>query len=148
MPATIETKQRCKQRRRVERRRMKKTQQLRKDTRMNSGTNQSGILNTGATSSCGQEGGPFIATGEKSNRIFQMPTETTTRAMEVKLLQHKLRHPARRIDIVPGIKMKSLISMAKFADADYMAVFGKEKVEIFDANNTKVEVNNGAILRG
>mgnify|MGYP006217623273 CR=1 FL=1 len=72
----------------------------------------------------------------------------TTWAMEVKLLQHKLRHPVRRVDIIPGIKMESLISMAKLADADYMAVFDKEKVEIFDANNTKVEVINGAILRG
>ena len=38
--------------------------------------------------------------------------------------------------------------MAKFVDADYMAVFDKEKVEIFNTNNTKVEVTNGAILRG
>ena len=64
------------------------------------------------------------------------------------MLQHKVRDPARRIGIVPSIKTDSLISMAKFADADYMVVFDKEKVEIFDANNTKVNVMNGAILRG
>ena len=58
---------------------------------------------------------------------LQMPTGHTTWATEVKLLQHKLRHPARRIDIVPGIKTESLISMAKFVDADFMAVFDRRK---------------------
>ena len=127
---------------------MKKTRQLREDTEMSSRTNQSEILNTGAIASCGQEDGPFIATGDKLNKIFKMPTGHTTQAKEVKLLQHQVRDPTRKIDIVPGIKTDSLISMVKFANADYMAVFDKEKVEIFDANNTKVEVTNGAILRG
>ena len=72
----------------------------------------------------------------------------TTWTTEVKLLQHKLRHPARSVDIIHRIKTESLISMANFADADYMAVFDKEKVAIYNANNTKVEVSNGAILRG
>ena len=52
------------------------------------------------------------------------------------------------MDIVLRSKMESLISMAKLADADYMAVFNKEKVEIYNANNTNIEVSNGAILRG
>ena len=98
--------------------------------------------------SFGQEGAPFIATGEISNRVFQMPTGHTTKAMEVKLLQHKLQHQAQRVDIVPGLKTEPLTSMAKLVDADYIAVFNKEKVAIYDANNTKVEVSNGAILRG
>ena len=126
---------------------MKRTQQQRVDAKTNIGTIPSGILDTGATSSCSHEDSPFIAIGDKSNKIFQMPTGHTTQATEVKLLQHKVRDPARQLDIVPGIRTDSLISMAKFADADYMAVFDKDKVEIFDANNTKVEVTNGAILR-
>ena len=60
-----------------------------------------------ATASCGQENGPFITTGDKSSKIFQIPTGHTTRATEVKLLQHKGRDPTRRIDIVPGIKTDS-----------------------------------------
>ena len=52
------------------------------------------------------------------------------------------------MDIVPGLKTESLISMAKLMVADYMAVFNKEKVAIYDANKKKVQVTNGAILRG
>ena len=108
----------------------------------------SGILNTGVTSSCGNEDGSFVATGKQSNKIFQIPTGCTARATEVKLLQHNIREPAQQINVVPGIKTDLLISMAKSANVDYFVVFGKNKVKIFDANNMKVEVTNIAILRG
>ena len=127
---------------------MRRTPQHKVDKEINRGAIQSGILNMGATSSCRKEDGLFIATGNKSNKVFQMPTGYITIATEVKLLQHNVREPAWQIDIVPAITTDALISMAKFADADYMAVFDKEKVEIFDANNTKVLVTCGAILRG
>ena len=78
--------------------------------------NQMGILDTGATTRCIHEGEPFISTREISNRVFQMPTGHTTRATEVKLLQHKLKHLARRVNIVPGIKPELLISMVKLVD--------------------------------
>ena len=72
LPAKSEINQRCKRRRQVERRRMKRTQQQRGDAETNRGTTSSGILDTGATLSCGQEDGPFIATGKQSNKVFQI----------------------------------------------------------------------------
>ena len=94
------------------------------------------------------KGGVMIGKGVRRRVVTVAMNRTRMRATEVKLLQHKLRHPARQVDIIPGLKTELLISMAKLADADYMAVFDKDKVEIFDANNMKVEVTNGAILRG
>ena len=43
----------------------------------NEAISQMGILDTRTTASCSQEETPFITTGEKSNRIFQMLMEHT-----------------------------------------------------------------------
>ncbi len=49
---------------------------------------------------------------------------------------------------MPGIKRKSLLSIPKFADANYVAIFDKDEVNIYDANKTKIIVSHSAILRG
>ena len=69
------------------------------------------------------------------------------RADEVRLLQHNLREPARSVDMVPGIQ-NSLLSTGKFADANYISIFDKDEVDIYNANNTVITVSRGAILRG
>ena len=38
--------------------------------------------------------------------------------------------------------------MTKLANADYFAVFYKDKVKIFDTNNTRVKVTSDTVLRG
>ena len=63
-------------------------------------------------------------------------------------LQHELRHPAKDVHIVPGIEWDSLLSIPKFADANYVAIFDKDKVNIYDTNKTTIVVSRGAILRG
>ena len=89
----------------------------------------------------------FIKTGQKSSKIFSMPMGHKAQADEVRLLQHKLREPARSVDMVPGIH-NSLLSTGKFADANYISIFDKDEVNIYDATNTVITVSRGAILRG
>jgi len=48
----------------------------------------------------------------------------------------------------PGIERDSLLSIPKFADANYVAIFDKDEVNIYDANKTTIVVSRGAILRG
>ncbi len=57
-------------------------------------------------------------------------------------------HPAKDVHIVPGIEHDSFLSIPKFADANYVAIFDKDKVNIYDANKTKIIVPCSAILQG
>ena len=77
-----------------------------------------------------------------------MLTGGITPATDEGLLLHKVREPARTVDMVPAITTQSLISIGKFADAKYITIFDKEEVNIYDANNTEVTVSRGAILKG
>jgi len=47
-----------------------------------------------------------------------------------------------------GITTNSLLSTNKFAEANYITIFDKEEVNIYDVNNTVIAVTRRAILRG
>ncbi len=63
-------------------------------------------------------------------------------------LHHELQPPAKDVHIVPAIKRNSLISIPKFVNANYIAIFDKDKVNIYNANNTKITVTRATILQG
>jgi hypothetical protein len=63
-------------------------------------------------------------------------------------LQHKLRPPARDVQFVPSIERDLLLSISKFVDPNYIAIFDKVEVNLYDANNTEVTVTCSAILQG
>ena len=63
-----------------------------------------GVVDSGATSTCGATNGPFEATGKQSEKVFALPTGRTVCATEKKKLMHNLQDPARDVDIVPGMK--------------------------------------------
>ncbi len=75
-----------------------------------------------------------------------MPNGTVEGATDVDKLYHAVHHPAKDIHIVPGIECGLLLSMEKIADANYIAIFDKDELNICDANNTKVTVSPSAIL--
>jgi hypothetical protein len=77
-----------------------------------------------------------------------MPNGQVEEANNMGKLQHNLRHPAKDLHIVPGIKRDSLLSIPKFVIANYIAIFNKGKVNIYDANKTSIVVSRGAILQG
>jgi len=77
-----------------------------------------------------------------------MPNGEIEEASNMDELQHNVRHPAKDMNIVPGIEWDSLLSILKFADANYIAIFDKDEVNIYDANKTTIVVSRGAILQG
>jgi hypothetical protein len=56
---------------------------------------------------------------------------------------------ANKLHITPGVSQHSLLSTpGKFANTNYITVFDKEMVNVYDANNTIFTISRGAILRG
>lgn len=112
------------------------------------GSIPSAIADTGCTTSVWHPNDACIPTGKASNKVFQVPFGHTAEGTEEALMHHEVRQPARTVHVVPELVNNSLVSIGKFADANYFAIFDNEKVEIFDATNTEVTVSRGAILRG
>ena len=69
-------------------------------------------------------------------------------ATEIAEYPFQVRDPAKQLHIMPGITTNSLLSTSKFAAANYITIFDKEEVRIFDANDTVITVTRGAILCG
>jgi hypothetical protein len=59
-----------------------------------------------------------------------------------------VQEPAQELRITPGITENLLLSTSKFAATNYITIFDKEEVNIYDANDTIITVSRGAILRG
>ncbi len=77
-----------------------------------------------------------------------MPNGQVEEASNMDELQHNVHHPAKDVHIVSGIKRDSLLSIPKFINANYIAIFDKDEVNIYDANKTSIVVSRGAILQG
>ena len=71
-----------------------------------------------------------------------------SRASKVAKLEHPVREPARTVDIVPALVEQSLLSGNKFAEADYISIYDKDEVNIYDALTTKITVSKKAVLKG
>ncbi len=116
------------------------------------GSIPSAVANSGATLSVGtkrdRKRNAFVATGCQSDKAFRMPNSEVEEASDMDEFQHDVRHPAKDVHIVPGIKRDSLLSIPKFADANYVVIFNKDEVNISDANKTKIIVSRSAILQG
>ena len=110
--------------------------------------NDTAVFDTGATSSCGRTGDTFIPTNEPSGKVLHMPTGETADADKKAKLHHKVREPARTVDMVPDLKHNSLISGAKFAEANYVTVLTPDELLIYDGDELHMTVNKEAVLRG
>jgi hypothetical protein len=77
-----------------------------------------------------------------------MPNNKVEEASKMDELHHNMRHPTKDVRILPGIKRYSLLSIPKFINANYIAIFDKDKVNIYNANNTTIVISCGAILQG
>ncbi len=77
-----------------------------------------------------------------------MPKGKVEEASNMDKFQHDVRHPAKDVHIMPGIERDSLLSIPKFADANYAAIFDKDEVNIYDTNKTTIIISRGAILQG
>jgi hypothetical protein len=52
------------------------------------------------------------------DKAFRMPNGQVEEANDMDELQHNMRHTAKDVHIVPGIKCDSLLSIPKFVDAN------------------------------
>jgi hypothetical protein len=116
------------------------------------GSIPSAVADSGATLSVGtkrdRKRNAFVMTGRQLDKAFRMPNGKVEEASNMDEFQHNVRHPAKDVHIMPGIKRNSLLSIPKFADANYVAIFDKDEVNIYDANKITIIVSRGAILRG
>jgi hypothetical protein len=90
----------------------------------------------------------FVPTGWQSNKTLHMPNATIEEATDVDKLHHDIRHPAKDIHIMLGIECDSLLSIPKLSNANYIAIFDKDKINIYNANKTKVMASCSIILHG
>ncbi len=105
------------------------------------GSIPSAIADTRATLSMGtkrdRKRNAFVATGRQLDKAFCMPNGEVEETSNKDKFQHNVRHPAKDVHIVPGIERDSLLSIPKFADTNYVTIFNKDKVNIYNANKTK-----------
>jgi hypothetical protein len=85
-----------------------------------------GILDSGATFGAIIESNKHTLepTGKKSHKVFILPDGTKAPATKIRQLRNKLCFPATEMNVVPGIT-KSLVSICKIADTDYITVLDK-----------------------
>ena len=112
------------------------------------GTIPSTVPDSEASSSIGTANYACQRTGLQSNKVFILPSGQSVAASEVAEYPFKVRNPVSKVHITPGVTNNSLMSTNQFAVADYITVFDKEEVNVYDANNVKITVTKGPILRG
>ncbi len=80
------------------------------------------------------------------DKAFRVPNGQVEEANNMDKLQHNVRHPKKDVHIIPGIEHDSLLSIPKFVDANYIAIFDKDEVNIDNANKTSIVISRGTIL--
>jgi hypothetical protein len=115
---------------------------------MEDGSIPSTVVDSGCTSGVGTTDDPCRRTGCISNKQVILPNSKIVKATKIAKYPFKVRSPAQELHITPGINENSLLSTSKFVAANYITIFDKEEVNIYDANNTIISVTRGAILCG
>ena len=60
---------------------------------------------------------PFIQTEQRSTNILTLEDRHPTPATNIAKLEHRVREPARTVNMVPELANQSLISGGKFVEA-------------------------------
>jgi hypothetical protein len=86
--------------------------------------------------------------GKPSHKQFIFPDGTVIPATEISEHPFEVRKLTKILHIKPGIIQNSLLSTVKFADANYITIFDKDTVNIYNTNDTIIILTKGAILGG
>ena len=62
-------------------------------------------------------GDPFIQTEQRSTNLFALAYGHPTLITNIAKLEHRVREPARTVNMVPELANQSLISGGKFVEA-------------------------------
>jgi len=111
--------------------------------------NPSAVMDTGATYGAGapKDGKALVVTGEKSSKVFLLPRSEKVEATEKMRLDPDLRDPATEMNMAPGLHT-SLISIIDMVDADYVTMFTKECVKVYNGTTTRILVSDKATIEG
>ena len=108
------------------------------------------VIDSEATSLFTRPQDGAIPTGKPSTKVAGILDGNVIQATEKALLpMDQLPDKARQCNILSGLQHNSLIIVGKLADAWYCTIFmtGGEGVQVFDTNNSKVNVTGEAVLR-
>ena len=106
------------------------------------------VADSGATSSCGWVSDPFITTRKPSTKTFHTLFGQVLQTIEAAQLHIQVREPAQTVAIVTGLQQTSLLSISRFAEANYFAVFTPEEIQKSDWEQVTIVSSMGPILRG
>ena len=106
------------------------------------------VNNTGATSHVFLPSAPLITTNTILTAVFHLPNGATAAATKIHKLHHKLREPARTVNIVPSLVGNSLLSTVKMVQAGYTAIYDDSEVNFYDSTTAKISVLEVAVLTG
>jgi hypothetical protein len=86
-------------------------------------------MDTGATSGAAAEHDTEAMedTGKPSAKVFMLPDKSKIQATRKMLLKNKLQEGAREMNVVPVLH-STLVSIPKFADADYITYLTKTRL--------------------
>jgi hypothetical protein len=113
---------------------------------MEGGSIPSTVADSACTSSVGTADDTCQFTSQVSNKQFVLSDREVKLATEIAEYPFKVQGPANKLHIMPGITKNLLLSTGQFAAANYITIFDKEEVNIYNANNTILTVTRGAIL--
>ena len=108
------------------------------------------VVDSGATSTCIREvDAAFVSVlAEESPKRFLNANGTISKASNKAKLEYGMREPATEAEVVPGLAMNSLLSTSKLADANYVTVFTKDEVKIFDAAAAPFQLEGKVVMQG
>ena len=85
---------------------------------------------------------------ETSKKIFALADGHPTAGSNVANIYHKVREPARTVDMVPALADNSLLSGGKFANAGYVSICDGSEVSFYDRKSFKITVSEETVLKG
>ena len=106
------------------------------------------VVDSGTTLNCGRTGDPFIKTEKQSTKSYHTPFDQVANAMEKAQLHANVWDPSRTVNIVPGLKHNSQLSISKFVEANYQTIFTPIEVQTFDGDKATIASMMEPILQG
>ena len=93
-------------------------------------------------------GDPIIQTKQRSTNIFELVDGHPTPATNIAKLEHRVREPARKVNMITALSNQSLLIRGRFAEAGYVSVCHGDEVNIYDGQTATITVSEDAVLKG
>ena len=91
---------------------------------------------------------PFIQIEKRYNNIYALAYVHPTLASNIAKLEHRLREPARTVNMVLALANQSLLIGGKFSEGGYVSVFDGDEVNIYDGRTATITVPKEEVLKG